>query len=285
MFVNFLFQSPVEEDEIHCSDDNNSDEEIRAAYQDQVQDIFARFKAQQAQESFASENGTKSADDDEMDDLKSEEQSQRDVLLAMQRHAIQMATAAAAGSGIPNATHFANLAALGGFGSQLNAMSLFANGAFGAAAATGGGGTGGSAGANLSPPMGSIASQNASNQMTPTATNNNGTTLSTLEAGKGYTFEEQFKQVSSHFYFFFLVFFLLSVFFFSCFHSPSSSFTSFFSYFSSFTIFFSPTFLIAQTFVTPLSVSPKNIIALHLSTPNTGTQICLCFFGVTVRFC
>jgi len=200
---------------MHGSDGYNSEDELGSSQNTapptsgvangvtsgvQLQDIFARLKAQ-ASAGLESDPKSAQLDENDMDDLKSEaEASQHDVLMAMQRHALQMATAAAAGS------PFANLAALRGFG-DLNAMSLFANG-FGGGPA-GGGGT---AGSNLSPPMGSVASQSASNQMTPTAANNSGMTLSTLEAGKGYTFEEQFKQASHAFYTFSCSFFIFSFF-------------------------------------------------------------------------
>lgn len=126
-------------------------------------------------------------DRDDLDDmdLKPEERAQRDIMMAMQRQAAQMAAAAAA-AGLPTAAHFANLAASVSNFSGLNLNSntfCQLNSALMAS--------------NSSP----SATSGSSNSATPSSP-----AIQSIEPGKGYTFEEQFKQVSLPFCFSFQMF-------------------------------------------------------------------------------
>lgn len=128
----------------------------------QANEMLQRMKQQQEYD--------EAEDLDDMD-MKPEERSQRELMAAMQRHAAQVAAAAAA-AGLPNAAHLANLAAsVGSLGNlhlnsnaicQLNSVLLGSN----------------------SSPSGSSSSAHASSPA-----------IQSIEPGKGYTYEEQFKQV------------------------------------------------------------------------------------------
>lgn len=115
-------------------------------------------------------------DKEEIDeDLKPEERTQRDLMVAMQRHAAQVAAAAAA-AGLPSAAHLANLAAsvgnLSGLHLNSNAMCQLNSALLG----------------SNSSPSGASGSSNSGAASSPA--------IQSIEPGKGYTYEEQFKQVS-----------------------------------------------------------------------------------------
>ncbi|KAI2808693.1 AT-rich interactive domain-containing protein 3A [Blomia tropicalis] len=133
---------------------------------EQASEMLARFKQQQHEYDER---------EDLDEDLKPEERSQRLMFATMQRHAAHVAAAAAAAVGLPNAAHFANLAASVGSLSgmhlnsaamcQLNSALLGSNSSPGGASGSSGSG---------------VASSPA---------------LQSIEPGKGYTYEEQFKQL------------------------------------------------------------------------------------------
>ena len=136
---------------------------------DQASEMFARLKQQQHE--FEQH-------EDLDEDLKPD---QRELALSfMQRHAAQMAAAAAAAglTGLHgNAAHLANLAAsvgsLGGLNLNTNAMCQLNSALLGGNSNSSPSGTSGSSGS-------AVASSPA---------------LQSIEPGKGYTYEEQFKQV------------------------------------------------------------------------------------------
>src|SRR5699024_7524878 len=135
-------------------------------------EMFARLKQQQmAGHDFEGSSG------DLDEDLKPEERSQRDLALAvMHRHAAQMAAAAAAAAGLHgNAAHLANLAAsvggLGGLNLNQNAICQLNSALMG----------------SNSSPSGASGSSGSGVASSPA--------LQSIEPGKGYTYEEQFKQV------------------------------------------------------------------------------------------
>ncbi|KAF7492158.1 AT-rich interactive domain-containing protein 3C [Sarcoptes scabiei] len=151
---------------------------------DQANDLLARFKQHQQQSNHRHHNHHQNnhhhqSDYDEHDDLvddvemKPDERQQRDLMLMMQRQAAQMAAAAAA-AGLPSAAHFANLAASVG---NLSAFNLNSNAICQLNSAL--------MNSNSSPSTGS--SQSGQSSSSPA--------IQSLEAAKGYTYEEQFKQL------------------------------------------------------------------------------------------
>lgn len=140
-------------------------------FAEQASEVFARLKQQQHE-----------FDQQEDEDLKPDERSQL-ALSIMQRHAAQMAMAAAAASASGfqgNAAQLANLAASVGSFSGLGGLSLNSNAMCQLNSAL--------LGSNSSP-SGTSGSSGSGVTSSPA--------MQSIEPGKGYTFEEQFKQVGA----------------------------------------------------------------------------------------
>jgi len=137
---------------------------------DQANDVLARFRQQEER--------------DEMErELKAATQSartQRELVAAVQRHAAQMAAAAASAAGLPTAAHFAGLAA-SVVSSNVNAIPLNT--------------VTSSANATNAAPTSTLISSSSPSGASGSSGPSSSPAIQSIEAGKGYTFEEQFKQV------------------------------------------------------------------------------------------
>lgn len=144
--------------------------------------------------------------DEEEDDEEQLKASQNELAFnIMQRHAAQMAAAAAAAGLTGNhhhAAHFAaNLAAVGGLsGLNPSAMCQLNSALLGAAAAASNNNNNGNHNSNSSPSGNSAGGSSssggsASSAVLATSSSPSASHLQSIEPGKGYTYEEQFKQL------------------------------------------------------------------------------------------
>ena len=127
-------------------------------------------------------------DDFERDYKAHNEKLQREVAAAVQRHAAQ-AVAAAVAAGLPNPTQWASNLPPSVTSPEPLPLSL-----------NNGASVTNSTGLNIAPNTSSIISSSShgggSGSSGPTSSSSSSGVAQHLEAGKGYTFEEQFKQVS-----------------------------------------------------------------------------------------
>lgn len=138
---------------------------------DQATDVLARLRQQELEERDEIERELKLA--------AQSARSQRELVAAVQRHVVAM-TAAAGLPTLPTTAHFAGLAATVG-SSSVGPLPL--NTVTSSATATGAAAT--STLISSSSPSGASGSSGPSSSPA----------IQSIEAGKGYTFEEQFKQV------------------------------------------------------------------------------------------
>jgi len=165
-----------EDDDIHESEYDSEDEGVGTMNRVKIEDIgdpdvLARLKQQEQEEREEIERELKAHN----------ARLQREVVAAVQRHAAQAVAAAAAAAGLPTAAHFGSLTG-NGLGSP-NVGPLPLNTVTSSASATGAAAT--STLISSSSPSGTSGSSG------PTSS----PAIQSIEAGKGYTFEEQFKQL------------------------------------------------------------------------------------------